>query len=102
MAASGQVAPIVADMSVARCPTDVSHVADLYLLGRLNPSDAAAFEEHFLQCSPCASSVQLAYDFMTSLADIASMPRCLWQRQQIERSSGRHDRTRGHVARSGV
>jgi hypothetical protein len=58
--------------SVHRCPTDVSHVADLYLLGRLTPEEADTFEEHFLQCTACDNAVQLAYDFIMTLKNFVS------------------------------
>jgi len=38
----------------SRCPPDVEHLADEYCLGRLDLEVAAAFEDHYLTCPPCA------------------------------------------------
>ncbi len=76
MAATRQTVPApIAEPTIHRCPTDVSDVADRYLLNRLTPEEAEAFEEHFLHCALCADSAQLAYDFITGLKDLASSSR---------------------------
>ncbi len=40
-----------------------SHAAEKYLLGELSPNEREAFEQHYFDCSECAESVRLGFQF---------------------------------------
>lgn len=57
----------VSDLLSGRCPSQISHVADLYCLGRFTPELASIFEAHVAVCPACAAEVQTAQEFIAAL-----------------------------------
>ena len=49
-----------------------NEVVDLYLMGRLGPDEAAAFEEHYLSCDGCLEQLELAEGFQAGLKRVAA------------------------------
>ena len=45
------------------CPADLSDAAEAYVMNRLDPADAAIFEEHLLICGRCIAAVEEANQY---------------------------------------
>jgi anti-sigma factor RsiW len=52
-----------------------THAAERYLLGELTPPEREAFEQHYFDCSECAESVRLGFQFGENVgAEFAASP----------------------------
>ena len=67
-------------MTSDHCPPDRAEIAEAYVLTRLSPADAIAFEEHYIACAACAAVLQetaLYIDAMKAAAEkLNSNPAC--------------------------
>jgi anti-sigma factor RsiW len=53
------------------CPPNAEETADLYCLGTLSASEAAAFEEHYVGCPRCAEAIAAADDYVRAMRTAA-------------------------------
>jgi hypothetical protein len=65
------------------CPSDPDETAELFLLNRLSPVEAARYREHAVTCCACALTLWESQNF---IADIREACRDLPQREGNERA----------------
>ncbi len=49
------------------CPASPKEMAEDYLMGRLDPLAADAFEQHFIGCPKCAEEVGKAKEYIDAM-----------------------------------
>jgi hypothetical protein len=49
------------------CPADLSEIAEAFVMSRLDPADAAVFDEHLLICSRCVAAVEDADKYVRAM-----------------------------------
>jgi hypothetical protein len=58
-----------------QCPPVVGDLAEAYCMGSLSPSEAAAFEDHYLLCNHCAAVLQDTDRFVRAMREAACQER---------------------------
>lgn len=49
------------------CPADPEEIAEAYIMGTLTKEQAAAFEEHYSGCNPCATVLQNTAEYVDAM-----------------------------------
>jgi hypothetical protein len=53
----------------AFCPADPEEPAEAFVLRRMDPSEASAYEEHLARCQACAEVVEATRAFVQGMRD---------------------------------
>jgi anti-sigma factor RsiW len=55
----------------APCQADPEETAEAFVMKRMDPSDASAYEEHLAHCQACAKIVEMTRAFVQAMRDAA-------------------------------
>jgi hypothetical protein len=56
-------------IKVPPCPADPMETAEAFVMRRMDPREAAAYEEHFAHCQACSKVVEMTRAFVQGMRD---------------------------------
>jgi anti-sigma factor RsiW len=51
------------------CPADPMETAEVFVMKRMDPREAAAYEEHLARCQACSKAVEITRAFVQGTRD---------------------------------
>ena len=59
------------------------HIVDRYLMGKLSPSEADSFEEHYVSCKQCLDALEVAEIMQRGMKQVAAEDRAASSRPRL-------------------
>ena len=54
------------------CPPDPKEAAEMFVMNRMDPSEASIYQEHLAHCQACAAAVEGIRDFIQAIRNASA------------------------------